>query len=321
MVLVTAAEVKKLREQTGAGMMDCKRALQDTNGDFEKAVEILRQKGLSAAAKRADRVAAEGVIAAFVSDNERVGALIELNCETDFVAKNEDFQQFANTAARQVVECNPLHLSKEAAQAEGITATDDQCLFTQAFVGNPEYTVEEEVLNLNATIGEKIRLRRFVRYEVPEGEHGLVHSYIHGIGRIGTLVRVRLDSPDRVGDQVVAEVVHDLAMQVAAARPDFVTRDQVPSELVEKEKNILRAQPDAQGKPDNIVERIVEGRMSKFYEQTCLVDQVFIKDQDISVSDYVQEAMSRVGGKLEIVEFVRFEVGEGLGAEKEEEEE
>ena len=281
--MVTASLVKELREKTGAGMMDCKKVLTETDGDMEKAIELLRERGIAKAAKKSSRVAAEGLVAAYVSEDGKTGAVVEVNAETDFVGKNEEFKKFVADVAKQVVEKNPA------------TVED---LLSQESIAVAGKTVNEVLVEKIATIGENITIRRFARFE----SEGLVEKYIHGDGKIAVLINMKKGNN---------EVAKDLCMQIAAARPEFVNREQVPADRVSKEKEILKAQTMNEGKPEAIAERIVEGRINKFYGEICLVEQEFVKNPDIKVEQLLKEK------DAEVVEFARFEKGEGI--EKKEE--
>lgn len=283
----TAQDVKTLREITGCGMMDCKKALTEANGDQDKAIELLREKGLAAAAKKAGRIAAEGIVKAYVDTDKKVGVVIEVNAETDFVAKNADFQNFVDTCAKTVVECNPA---------------DVDALLACTAVGS-DMTVADLLTEKIQTIGENIKVRRFTRYE------GDVATYIHAGGSIGVMVKFDTDVADKEG---FAEYGKDVAMQVAAANPSYLNESEVPAEVLEKEKEILKIQAINEGKPEAIAEKMVQGRIQKFYKENCLIDQVFIKDNDLTVKKYTEAKAKELGGKIEIVSFVRLEKGEGL---------
>ena len=280
--MVTAALVKELRERTGAGMMDCKKVLSETDGDLEKASELLRERGIAKAAKKSGRVAAEGMVEAYISEDGKVGAIVEVNSETDFVAKNQEFRTFVMDIAKQVVKNNPK------------TVED---LLQEPAIFEEGKTVNESLIGKIATIGENISIRRFARFETTDG---LIEKYIHGDGKIAVLVNMTSGSK---------ELAKDVCMQIAAARPEFVSREQVPAERLEKEKEILKAQTMNEGKPEAIAEKIVMGRINKFYEEICLVDQEFVKDPSQKVSNILKDA--------KVVEFARFETGEGI--EKKEE--
>lgn len=281
----TAQDVKELREMTGCGMMDCKKALTEAGGDKEKAVELLREKGLATAAKKAGRIASEGIVKAYVDGN--VGVLVEVNSETDFVAKNDEFLTFVDNVAKTVAENNPADV--EALKELKMSGSDT--------------TVGEELTAKIAKIGENMNIRRFVRFE------GAVCSYIHGGGRIGVLVKFDTDCADKDG---FADFAKDIAMQIAAAGAQYLDKDAVPTEVVEKEKEILSVQALNEGKPANIVEKMVLGRINKFYKEVCLVEQEFIKDSDMSVSKYIAETAKKLGGTIKVAEYARFEKGEGL---------
>ena len=275
--MVTASLVKELREKTGAGMMDCKKVLTETDGDMEKAMELLRERGIAKAAKKSGRVAAEGLVEAYISEDGKVGAVVEVNSETDFVAKNEEFKTFVMDVAKQIVDKNPA---------------DVETLLASPAEFEEGKTVQE------ALVGKIATIRRFVRFE----SEGLVAKYIHGDGKIAVLVNMAKGTE---------EVAKDICMQIAAARPEFVRREEVPEERVAKEMEILKIQTMNEGKPEAIAEKIVQGRIGKFYEEICLVDQAFVKDPSKKVSQLLSEK------DADVVAFARFEKGEGI--EKKEE--
>ncbi len=285
----TAQDVKKLREMTNCGMMDCKKALTETDGDMDKAVEFLREKGLATAAKKAGRIASEGMVEAVVFDCCNAAVAVEVNSETDFVAKNEDFQTFVHAVACTIAKENPAD----------VEALKEMKL-------NDKQTVGEALTEKIATIGENMNIRRFVRFE------GINQAYIHAGGRIGVLVNFA------VADEAVAEsdsfkaMAKDVAMQIAAVTPQYVRESEVPAEVVEHEKEILKAQALNEGKPEAIVEKMVGGRIKKFFKDICLVDQAFVKDQDITVGKYVENVAKELGTDIQIVKFARLEKGEGL---------
>lgn len=286
--MITAKSVKELRERTGAGMMDCKKALTETNGDIEKAVEFLREKGLAAAAKKAGRVAAEGLVKTYVSEDSKKASVIEVNCETDFVAANDQFVSFVDKLAKMVVET---------------TATTVEELESQKFDG--DQTVKEALTSLIATLGENMTIRRFAKFDV---NNGLVKTYVHGGGRIGVAVELACDTQS----PVVEEVARELCMQVAAANPLYLDENAVDKEAIEKEKEIYRVQALNEGKPENIVEKMVLGRIKKYYKEVCLVDQLWVKDGDKTIKKLLEEKSKEVGSPITISKFVRFERGEGI---------
>lgn len=276
--MITASQVKELREKTGAGMMDCKKVLTETNGDEEKAIELLRERGIAKAAKKSDRIAAEGLVATYISENGKIGSVVEVNAETDFVAKNEEFRNFVADVAKQVAEENPA---------------DVEALLEQKSIAEPDKTVKEVLTNKIATIGENMSIRRFERFET----NNLLESYIHGDGKIAVLVEI---------ENGTHELAKDICMQIAAARPEYLDRDAVPAERLAKEMEILKAQAMNEGKPEAIAEKIVQGRLGKFYSEICLVEQEFVKDPDMKVGKLVADK----GAK--IIRFARFEKGEGI---------
>ena len=276
--MITASQVKELREKTGAGMMDCKKVLTETNGDEEKAIELLRERGIAKAAKKSDRIAAEGLVAAYVTDDHKIGAVVEVNAETDFVAKNEEFRTFVNDIVKQIVAKNPATVEELLAQKSDV---------------EPDKTVQDVLTNKIATIGENMSIRRFERFETT----GLIESYIHGAGKIGVLVEMEGGN---------SELAKDVCMQIAAARPEYLDRNDVPADRVEHEMEILKAQAVNEGKPEAVAEKIVQGRIGKFYGEICLVEQDFVKDPSQKVGKLVESK----GAK--IVRFARFEKGEGL---------
>ena len=274
MANITAAMVKDLRERSGAGMMDCKKALAETGGDMQKAIDYLREKGIAKAAKKSGRIAAEGACAAFVSADGKIGALAEINCETDFTASNSDFRALVKKVTEHIAKTNPSDLDAlNASVIEG------------------KKTVADIVTEATATIGEKISVRRFVRYET----NGKVVSYIHMGGKIGVLVAL---------DGGTDELGKDVAMQIAAANPMAVDRDGVDAAELEHEKEVLRKQALEEGKPAKIVDKMVEGRIKKFYKEVCLVEQEFVKDPEKTVQDIL--------GKVKVLTFTRYQLGEGI---------
>ncbi len=293
---ITSAMVKELRERTSAGMMDCKKALVERLGDMEKAIEWLREKGLSQAAKKASRIAAEGVVAQYTNEEGTIGAIVEVNCETDFVAKTDNFINFANKVAKQVALANPA---------------DVDALMAQKFVDDESKTISDLVSDATVAIGEKISIRRFTRYETS----GVVSTYIHLGGKVGVMVEVDADGEGRLQDDVKT-FAHDLALQIAAAKPEAVRRAEVDASKLEKEKEILRAQALNEGKPEKIVERMVEGRIEKFYKEVCLLEQAFVKDPEKSITKLMEEIAKATGATLDIVRFTRYERGEGIEKRK-----
>ena len=292
MANISAQLVKELREMTGAKMMDCKKALVQTEGDIDKAIEFLREKGLADAAKKSGRVAAEGIVKTYISEDNKQGSVVEFNCETDFVAANDEFITFADRLAEMVVETG----------AENVEA-----LLNEKF--DAETTVSDALKALIAKLGENMTVRRFTKFAI---ENGIVKSYIHGGGRIGVLVELSCDTASDVLDEVAKEV----CMQIAAANPLFLNEDQVDAASIEKEKEIYRVQALNEGKPENIVEKMVEGRIKKYFKEVCLVDQLWVKDNDKTIAKFLAEKSKEVGSPIAITRFVRYERGEGIEVEK-----
>ena len=291
---ITSQMVKELREMTQAGMMDCKKALVEADGNMDKAVEWLREKGLAAAAKKAGRIAAEGVVASYITECGKVGVVVEVNCETDFVAKTDNFVNFSKNVAKHIAYANPA---------------DIDALMAQKFVDDETKTITDLVSDATVSIGEKISIRRFARYAI---ENGAVESYIHMGGKIGVLLKVENDNPDTLTNETFKTFYHDVALQIAAAKPSYVCKEEVPSENLAKEREILRAQALNEGKPEKIVDKMVDGRIQKYYKEVCLIEQPFVKDGDKSIAQLTAEVAKEIGANIKIVSFERFERGEGI---------
>lgn len=283
----TAQDVKALREKTGCGMMDCKKALVEADGNMDKAVDILREQGLAKVAKKASRIAAEGVAFATTSADNKVGVVVEVNAETDFVAKNADFMAFVETVAATIIKDAPADVDAlMSCTADGTDMTVDALLTEKIQV-----------------IGENIKIRRFTRFE------GACVSYVHAGGKIGVLVNFDTDVADK--DEFVT-CGKDVAMQIAALGTQYLNRDDVPADVIEHEKEVMRAEVINSGKPEAIADKIVMGKINKYYKENCLVDQEFVKDNKQTVKQYVDSVAKSLGGSITIKEFVRFEKGEGL---------
>jgi elongation factor Ts len=281
-----------LRELTQAGMMDCKKALTECEGDFEKAKDYLREKGLAAAAKKASRIAAEGIVSSYFCSECGVAVIIEVNCETDFVAKTDDFHAYVDKLAEQVGKENPA---------------DVDALLMQSALYAPGLTLSDTLNEMVAKIGEKVSIRRFTRYE------GVVDTYIHLGGRIGVLVD--LDAPVALKDNAeLKQVAHDIAMHIAAARPTYLTREEVPESELEHEKEINRniALNEEKPKPAAVIEKMLSGRIEKFFKEICLLEQLFVKDTTLSITQLLEKASKDLGAKISIKRFTRYEMGEGL---------
>ena len=276
--MISASLVKELREKTGAGMMDCKKVLTETDGDMEKAAELLRERGITKAAKKSDRIAAEGLVYCYLAEDKKLGVVLEVNAETDFVAKNEDFRKFVTETAEHIAVKKP--------------ATVEELLEQKSFKDESK-TIKDILTDKIATIGENMTIRRFARFETD----GLIETYTHGDGKIGVMVEFAKGT---------SEVARDVCMQIAAARPEYLNKEEVPAEVVNHEMEILKAQAMNEGKPAEIAEKMVQGRIGKFYGEICLLEQPFVKDPDIKVQKLLEN------NNAEITRFARFEKGEGL---------
>lgn len=293
--MISAAMVKELRERTGAGMMDCKKALNESNGDTEKAIEILREKGLAAAAKKSGRIAAEGLVVTYISDDKKIGSMVEVNCETDFVAANEEFKALAYNAARMAAVTKASNVDE---------------FIEEKYIEDSNITLKDAVTALIAKLGENMAIRRFANFSQ---ENGIVQSYIHGGGRIGVLVKL---SCDKQGE-ILEDVSKNIAMQIAAANPLFLSKNEVDAASLEKEKEIYRAQALNEGKPEKIVDKMVEGRVQKYYKEVCLIEQVWVRDADYTISKYLSQKSKEIGSTITIEGFARFERGEGIAKREE----
>ena len=283
----TAQDVKTLRERTGCGMMDCKKVLTEADGDMDKAAELLREKGLAAANKKAGRIASEGMVHAIADMDGECGVVLEVNSETDFVSKNESFQKFVHDLAGLILKENPADV--------------DALLELKMGSG----TVADELREKILVIGENLKIRRFERFT------GKTCAYVHGGGTHGVLVEFGT-SDDVAKKPEFVTFGKDIAMHIAAENPTYLNQSEVPAEIIEKEKDILKTQAINEGKPENIAEKMVAGRIKKFYEQNCLLEQKFVKDNDITVAQYVEQTAKQLGGEIQVEGFARFEKGEGL---------
>ena len=296
---VTASMVKELREMTGAGMMDCKKALAETNGDMDQAVEYLREKGLAKAAKKAGRIAAEGICATNVSEDGKVASIVEVNSETDFVAKNEKFRSFVDAVA---------------AQAAATNASDIDAFLAETWSLDASKTVAEELASQIAVIGENMNIRRFAKFVA---ENGFVESYIHANGKIAILVEME----SSVYTDAVRECAKNVAMQIAAMSPKYVCQSEVGADYIEHEKEILKAQimndPKESQKPEKVIAGMINGRINKQLKEICLVDQIYVKDGELTIQKYIDSVAKAEGVTLAVKRFARFETGEGI--EKKEE--
>jgi len=280
---ISAAQVNELRKKTGAGMMDCKKALEESNGDFEKAIEFLRKKGAAIAAKRAEKTANEGVIATRVSDDNKYGVIVEINCETDFVAKSEDFVNLVNQVVTMAFDSKVMSID-------------------ELLEKNPD--VNNLVNDVMGKVGEKTEIRRLAAYKV---DNGFVVDYIHMGSKLGVLLKFENVSS---ANSDLASLAKDISMQIAAMNPICVYREQVPSDLIEKEMEIYKELARKEGKPENILEKIAQGRINKFYQENCLAEQTFVKDNSKSINDLISEYNKKNNAKIKISEFKRFHLGD-----------
>ncbi|NDF14329.1 elongation factor Ts [bacterium] len=290
---ITAEQVSKLRERTGAGMMDCKKALTENAGDFDKAVEYLRKKGIASASKKSGRTAKEGAVFSLIDADAKAAVIVEVNCETDFVAKTENFQKFVTAIARHIAKAGP---------------DTPAALLTQTIDGGK--TVEEFVKEGIASLGENIMVRRFARYPLASGKE--VKSYIHMGGKVGVLVEVAIPAAAKVTSDSFTGFIRDLSMHIAAASPLYLKSDEVPADVVAKEKEIALAQLQGQNKPADVLEKIATGKINKYFEETCLLKQRFVKDDKKTIEALVAETGKALGESLSIVRFTRYVLGEGV---------
>ncbi|MBW4450359.1 MAG: elongation factor Ts [Spirirestis rafaelensis WJT71-NPBG6] len=295
MAEISAKVVQELRQKTGAGMMDCKKALKENDGDMEKSIDWLRQKGIASAGKKSDRIAAEGLVDTYIQPDGRVGVLLEVNCQTDFVARNEAFKTLVKNLAQQ------------AATAENV-----ESLLAQPYIEDKSVTVEEFIKQAIAKLGENMQVRRFVKFSIEETQ-GIVDSYIHTGGRVGVLVELNSKTDAPSGREEFQSLARNIAMQVAACpNVEYVNVSEVPPELAQKEKDIEMGRDDLGNKPENIKEKIVQGRIEKRLKEMALMDQPYIRDQSISVEDLVKQVKAQLGEDIEVRRFVRYVLGEGI---------
>ncbi|MBC1239078.1 translation elongation factor Ts [Nostoc sp. 2RC] len=300
MAEISAKLVQELRQKTGAGMMDCKKALKETDGNIDEAIDWLRKKGITSAGKKSDRVAAEGLVDTYIESGGRVGVLIELNCQTDFVARNDAFKALVKNLAKQAT-----------------TADSVESLLAQPYIEDQSVTVDEFIKQTIGTLGENIQLRRFIKFELAEGSQGIVDSYIHTGGRVGVLVELGSKTESAAAKEEFQSLARNAAMQVAACpNVEYVSVEQIPAEVAQKEKAIEMAKDDLANKPDNIKEKIVQGRIDKRLKELTLLDQPYIRDQSISVEELLKQVKGQLGEDIQVNRFVRYVLGEGI--EKEE---
>ncbi|MUG98284.1 elongation factor Ts [Scytonema sp. UIC 10036] len=296
MAEISAKIVQELRQKTGAGMMDCKKALQQTDGDIEKAIEWLRQKGIAKAEKGAGRIAAEGLVDNYIQPGGQVGVVIEVNCQTDFVARNDAFKALVQ------------NLAKQAATADSV-----ESLLAQPYIEDESVKVEDFLKQSIAQLGENIQVRRFTKYDLAEGTQGVIDSYIHTGGRVGVLVELTSQAEAGSGNEQLQTLARNVAMQIAACpNVEYVNVDEIPAAVVQKEKDIEMGRDDLGNKPQNIKEKIVLGRIEKRLKEMTLVDQPYIRDQSITVEELIKQSAAQVGGSVQVHRFTRYVLGEGI---------
>ncbi len=309
MAEISAQMVKQLRDRTGAGMMECKKALQEANGDMEEAEVILRKRGIAAATKKETRSTKQGLIAAHMDGDGKLGVLVEVNCESDFVARTEDFQTLVSDVAAHIAETKPKYLRvEEVTEEERANFKAHEALYEQKFTRDQNTTVSELVKTKIAKLGENIAVSRFVIYELSGS--GAITNYIHTGGQIGVLLEVQTTKSETGGNDEFRTLTRDVAMQIAAIPSQYISKDKVPAPVLEKERRIQRERVIAEGKPEKMAEKIAEGRMAKFYEEVCLLEQPFIRENSISVGDLIRTASEKLGDTVQVSRFVRFKVGD-----------
>ena len=286
---ITADQVKKLREKTGAGMMDCKKALEESNGDMQKAIDYLRKQGIAKATQKASRVAKEGLIFSAIHLQGRLGLLLELNCETDFVARTEDFKKLAKEMSAWIIDQRPSQINQ----------------ITQSMKDRLNQTI--------AKLGENITAKRFAFFELNEKSNGLIYSYIHPGDKLGVLLELRCQTEGMAQNQEFKQLAKDISMQIAATNPLVTARDELKPEIIDKEKDIYRTQAKNEEKPERIIERIVAGKIEKYFQEVCLLEQPFVKDQDRSVKGRIDEAQNKLGEEITVGQFARFRLGDEVG--------
>jgi elongation factor Ts len=286
---ISADQVKQLREKTGAGMMDCKKALEKSGGDMQKAADYLREQGITKATQKASRTAKEGLIVCTMAEKDRRGVLVELNCETDFVARTEDFRKLAEQTASWIMENQP---------------TD---------VNQVSESMKDSINQVIAKLGENITAKRFALLGLDGQSQGIIYSYIHPGDKLGVLVELNCESDQVAARDEFRQLAKDVAMQIAATNPLVISREHLDAEIIEKEKDIYRTQAKNEGKPDKILERIVQGKLEKYFQEVCLLEQAFVKDQDRSVKQRIEEAQGKLGEQLKVRQFVRFRLGDDAG--------
>ena len=283
---ITAEQVKRLRDKTGAGMMDCKRALEKSDGDEQKAADYLREQGITKATQKASRVAKEGLIFSLIGEQDKLGVLVELNCETDFVARTDDFRKLAQETASWIMKNRPADVSEVVE------------------------SMKDGINQVIAKLGENIAPKRFALFQLDSGSSGTIYSYIHPGDKLGVLLELNCQDESASQDQEFRQLAKDVSMQIAATNPLVIMRDRLKPEIIDKEKDIYRTQAKNEGKPDKIIDRIVQGKLEKYFQEVCLLEQPFVKDQDRSVRQRIEETQEKLGEEIRVGQFVRFRLGD-----------
>ena len=300
---ISTSDIKEIRELTGAGMLDCKKALVENEGAKDKAIDWLRQKGLSKAAKKAGRVAAEGSVSSHIHSDGNIGVLLEINCETDFVAKNDDFKAFVKNISS--------HIATTEACGNSTKWTSGEVILEQNLTSDSSLTLKQYLTNAVAKIGENIVIRRFARFDLSSNK-GLVHAYIHGEGRIGVLLEVNTESNEKAKSEEIKTFVSDVCMHIAAMGPEYISMGEITDEAKEAEKAVLKAKAIEEGKKAEFLDKILEGQIKKWAAGVCLLEQPFVKNPDLSLQKFLEQTSAKLGETVTIKRFTRFELGEGI---------
>lgn len=286
---ITADQVKRLREKTGAGMMDCKRALEKSGGDMEKATDYLREQGITKATQKASRIAKEGLIFSAIGEQHKLGVLVEINCETDFVARTDDFKRLVKETADWIIENRPADINQVS------------------------QSMKESINQVIAKLGENITPKRFALFQLKDESGGMIYSYIHPGDKLGVLVELDCPGESAAQNEEFRQLAKDVAMQIAATNPLVITRDGLKPDLIDREKDIYTTQAKNEGKPDKIIDRIVQGKLEKYFQEVCLLEQPFVKDQDRSIKQRIEETQNRLGEEVTVARFARFRLGDETG--------
>ena len=313
---ITAKMVMELRERTQVGMMDCKKALLECEGDMQKAIDFLREKGIAKAAKKAERDAKEGRVFTYIHSNAKLGVLLELDCETDFVANTEQFQTLGHELAMQIAEANPAYVSSEEVPAEVIDHEieiaqgniakyyEDNCLLNQKSISDSNVKISDMIIETIAKLGENIKVKRFARFT-----NGRVFTYIHSNAKLGVLLELDCETDFVANTEQFQTLGHELAMQIAAANPAYISSEEVPAEIIDHEREVIKAQAREEKKPEAMLDKIADGRIAKYYEENCLLNQKSIRDSSVKINDMIIETIAKLGENIKVKRFARFTIG------------